>query len=347
MIPKILIIYTGGTIGMAMDYDSQSLIPFDFDNLIKKLPELSLIDCDINYYSFENPIDSADMKPEIWIRIGEILEEKYDLYDGFVILHGTDTMAYTASALSFMIENLDKPIIFTGSQLPIGELRTDAKENLITTVLLASLMQDNEPIIQEVCIYFEYKLFRANRATKVNAENFDAFDSPNFPSLGISGVHLDVKKNLLFHYPINGPFMVNKQLNPSVGVLKIFPGITKDFVKNIFQTPNVKAFIIEGYGTGNIFTEEWFIDILKEKVEEKVLLIINTQCAGGMVEIGRYATSLPLRKMGVISSYDLTMEAAITKVIYLLGQNLSYQDFKIEYEKNLKGELTNNRHLLH
>lgn len=340
MKPKILIIYTGGTIGMAMDYNSQSLIPFDFENLIKRLPEISLIDCEFDYYSFDEPIDSSNMNPEIWIEIGSVLEEKYNDFDGFVILHGTDTMSYTASALSFMIENLEKPIIFTGSQLPIGELRTDAKENLITSILLASLQKDGKPVIKEVSIYFEYKLFRANRTTKINAENFDAFESPNFPSTGISGVHLDVKEDILFSPKPTGEFYVNKNLDSSVGLLKIYPGIPQKFVENLFNSPDTKAFIIEAYGTGNIFTDQWFVDLLAQKSKEGIHLIINTQCAGGMVEIGRYSTSTPLVKIGVISSYDLTMEAAITKTIYLLGQNLSADDFKKQYETSLKGEMT-------
>ncbi|WP_395093152.1 asparaginase [Vaginella massiliensis] len=340
MRPKILIIYTGGTIGMAMDYHSQSLIPFDFDNLLKRLPEISLIDCDFDYFSFEEPIDSSNMRPEIWLQIAEALETKYHEFDGFVILHGTDTMSYTASALSFMTENLEKPIIFTGSQLPIGELRTDAKENLITSILLASLQKEGKPMIQEVCIYFEYKLFRANRTTKINAENFDAFESPNFPSIGISGVHLDVKEKILFNYQKTGDFRINKQLDSSVGVLKIFPGIPQTFVENLLHSPNIKAFIIEAYGTGNIFTDQWFIDLLQQKAKEGIHLIINTQCAGGMVEIGRYSTSTPLAKIGVISSFDLTMEAAITKAIYLLGQNLTHAEFKTQYETSLKGEMS-------
>ena len=336
---KILLVYTGGTIGMAKDYGDQSLKPFNFDNLIKQIPELSLIDCTIEYHSFDTPIDSSDMKPEYWIEIAQVIEKNYETYDGFVVLHGTDTMAYTASALSFMIDNLEKPVIFTGSQLPIGDLRTDAKENLITSIQLAALRKNNQPIIQEVCIYFEYKLFRANRATKINAENFDAFESPNYPIIGVSGVHLEVKENLLLKKEITGPLSINKNLNADVGVLKIFPGMNRCFIESVLNAPCMKAFIIEAFGTGNIFTDQWFIDLLKEKVDQDIHLIINTQCSGGMVEIGRYATSDALLEMGAISSYDLTMEGAITKAIYLLGQNLSREDFRAQYEANLKGEL--------
>ncbi|WP_313580426.1 asparaginase [Chishuiella sp.] len=336
---KILLIYTGGTIGMAKDYGDQSLKPFNFDNLLKHIPELNLLDCSFDYYSFDTPIDSSDMKPEYWINIAETIEINYSKYDGFVVLHGTDTMAYTASALSFMINNLQKPIIFTGSQLPIGDLRTDAKENLITSIQLASLRKNDKPIINEVCIYFEYKLFRANRATKINAENFDAFESPNYPIIGVSGVHLEVKEDLLLKSNSNSHLNINKNLNADVGVLKIFPGMNRSFIESVLNSPNVKVFIIEAFGTGNIFTDDWFINLLKEKVDNGIHLIINTQCAGGMVEIGRYATSDALLEMGAISSFDLTMEAAITKAIYLLGQNLSKEEFRKQYETNLKGEL--------
>ena len=248
-------------------------------------------------------------------------------------------MAYTASAISFMIDNLEKPVIFTGSQLPIGDLRTDAKENLITSIQLASLRKNDKPIIQEVCIYFEYKLFRANRATKINAENFDAFESPNYPIMAVSGVHLEVKEDLLWKKEIKGPLSINKNLNADVGVLKIFPGMNRSFIESVLNAPNTKAFIIEAFGTGNVFTDDWFIDLLEEITKKGIHLIINTQCAGGMVELGRYATSDALLNMGAISSFDLTMEGAITKAIYLLGQNLSKEEFKTQYEANLKGEL--------
>jgi len=324
---------------MAKDYGDQSLKPFNFDNLLKQIPELNLLDCSFDYYSFDTPIDSSDMKPEYWINIAETIEDNYATYDGFVVLHGTDTMAYTASALSFMIDNLQKPIIFTGSQLPIGDLRTDAKENLITSIQLASLRKNDKPIINEVCIYFEYKLFSANRATKINAENFDAFESPNYPKIGVSGVHLEVKEDLLLKSNPTKNLVINKKLNADVGVLKIFPGMNRSFIESVLNSPNVKVFIIEAFGTGNIFTDDWFINLLKGKVDNGIHLIINTQCAGGMVEIGRYATSDALLEMGAISSFDLTMEAAITKAIYLLGQDLSREEFRKQYESNLKGEL--------
>lgn len=342
---KILLVYTGGTIGMAKDYGDQSLKPFNFDNLLKRIPELSLLDCSFDYSSFETPIDSSDMKPEYWVEIAHTIRDNYEAYDGFVVLHGTDTMAYTASALSFMIDNLEKPVIFTGSQLPIGDLRTDAKENLITSIQLASLRKDDQPLIKEVCIYFEYKLLRANRATKINAENFDAFESPNYPVIGVSGVHLEVKEDLTLKLPITGPLTINEKYSTDVGVLKIFPGMNRSFIESVINAPSIKAFIIEAFGTGNIFTDQWFIDLLKEKVAQGIHLIINTQCAGGMVEIGRYATSDALLEMRAISSYDLTMEAAITKAIYLLGQDLTHEEFRTAYEANLKGELRKHHYI--
>lgn len=340
MATKILLIYTGGTIGMAKDYSNQSLKPFDFENLIKHIPELSLIDSEISYTGFQKPIDSSDMNPTHWVELASIVEENYSKYDGFVVLHGTDTMAYTASAISFMLSGLQKPVIFTGSQLPVGDLRTDAKENLITSIHFASLQENGKPRIGEVCVYFEYKLLRANRTTKINAENFDAFESPNYPDLGESGIHLDVRKHVLRFEEKSLNFSVNKNLNTDLGLMKIFPGMDKSFIEHMFETPNLKAIIIEAFGSGNVFSEEWFKDLLRKKSKEGMYIIVNTQCAGGMVEIGRYETSEIFLEIGALNGFDLTTEASVAKTIYLLGQNLTPEEFKIQYESDLRGELT-------
>lgn len=340
MATKILLIYTGGTIGMAKDYSNQSLKPFDFENLIKHIPELSLIDSEISYTGFDKPIDSSDMNPDHWVELAEIIDKNYEKYDGFVVLHGTDTMAYTASAISFMLNGLQKPVIFTGSQLPVGDLRTDAKENLITSIHFASLQENGRPMIAEVCVYFEYKLLRANRTTKINAENFDAFESPNYPDLGESGIHLDVRKHVLRNEEESISFSVNKNLNTELGLIKIFPGMTQAFIENMFETPNLKAMIIEAFGSGNVFSQNWFKDLLRKKSKEGMYIIVNTQCAGGMVEIGRYETSEIFVEIGALNGFDLTTEASVAKTIYLLGQNLSPEEFKTQYESNLRGELT-------
>lgn len=337
---KVLLIYTGGTIGMVKDYETQTLKPFDFDNLLKQIPEISLIDCEIGFTSFKDPIDSSDMSPDHWVILAKMIEEKYEQYDGFVILHGTDTMAYSASALSFMLNGLKKPIIFTGSQLPVGDLRTDAKENLITSIHFASLHENEVPKISEVCIYFEYKLFRANRTTKMSAENFDAFSSPDYPELGESGIHLVVHEHALRKEVSNEPFSVNYAMNTELGLLKIFPGMQREFIESILNSPNLKALIIEAFGSGNIFSFEWFKDLLRKKSKEGLIFIINTQCAAGMVELGRYETSEIFKEINAVSGYDLTTEASVCKTIHLLGQGITSQEFKTLYETDLRGELS-------
>lgn len=337
---KILLIYTGGTIGMIKDYKTQSLKPFDFENLIRHVPELGQIDSEITYKSFFKPIDSSDMNPEHWVAMAETIRDNYEDYDGFVILHGTDTMAYSASALSFMLHGLQKPVIFTGSQLPVGDLRTDAKENLITSIHLASLKDGLKSTIREVCIYFEYKLLRANRTTKINSENFDAFASPDYPALAESGIRLDVRKRLLYHESSKIPFSINTDLDTRLGLMKIFPGMPRNFIEALFSAPDIKVMIIEAFGSGNIFSFDWFKDLLRMKAKEGLQFVINTQCAGGMVEIGRYETSDIFKEINAVNGFDLTTEASVAKTIYLLGQNLSQKEFKKQYEKNLKGELS-------
>jgi len=337
--PSILLVYTGGTIGMIKDYETGALKAFDFDQLLENIPELRLLDCDISTSSFKVPIDSSNMNPDYWNELCSLIASNYDRYQGFVILHGSDTMSYTASAVSFMLENLNKPVIFTGSQLPIGDLRTDAKENLITAIQIAALQKRNKPVVQEVCLYFEYKLYRANRTTKVSAEHFEAFDSPNYPPLITSGVHLTVNQELLFK-PRKKTFKVHSNLVTDILLLKMYPGIPERLVLAMLNITNIKGVILETYGSGNTTTETWFIDALKATIKKGIPVVNVTQCIGGGVQMGNYETSIALKKIGVISGSDITSEAAITKMMYLLGQELGPKVFKSVYETPLRGELT-------
>jgi len=337
--PNILLVYTGGTIGMVRDSQTASLHVFDFENLLNKIPELQQLECDIQSYSFKKPIDSSNMNPNHWIQIAEIIESNYNVFDGFVVLHGSDTMSYTSSALSFMLENLVKPVIFTGSQLPIGDLRTDAKENLITSVQLASLQKNGNPVITEVCLYFEYKLYRANRTTKINAENFEAFASPNYPTLAESGVHLNVNHSYLFKPNLNQPLIVHKTFNTNIALLKLFPGITEVFLKTTLKTPELKGIIIETFGAGNCMTDTWFINLLKETISKGIYIINITQCISGSVNMGHYETSSQLKEIGVISGKNMTTESAICKLMHILADDISYINFKLKYETSLRGEL--------
>ena len=337
--PNILLIYTGGTIGMIKNSETGALENFNFNDLLESIPELNLLDCNISSKSFSNPIDSSNMKPSNWIEIGTIIEDNYKNYDGFVILHGSDTMSYTASALSFMLENLSKPVIFTGSQLPIGDLRTDAKENLITSIQIASLVENNQPVVQEVGLYFEYKLYRANRTTKINAEHFEAFDSPNYPPLIISGVNLSINYQSLLTAKKNKKLVVHKIFEPNILLVKLFPGINKETINHLFSTPNLKGMIFETYGSGNITNEKWFLKALKIIIDKKIPVVNVTQCAGGSVDMNIYSTNIIYRNIGIISGKDISTEAAVTKLMLMLGQNIPANNFKTKFETSLRGEM--------
>ena len=338
--PNILLIYTGGTIGMVKDYDSNALVAFDFDNIKNKIPELQLLDCQLESVSFDKPLDSSDMGPEHWERIASIIEEYYDKMDGLVVLTGTDTMSYTASVISFMLENLNKPVIFTGSQLPIGDLRTDAKENLITAIQVAAARNDKGSIVREVGLYFEYKLYRGNRTTKVSSEQFEAFESPNFPVLGASGVHLSFNHELLGAGHKKGKLVVRKTLVNEVLILKLFPGIRNEVVAHILDFPGLKGVVMETFGAGNAPTDDGFLELIQKAIQKGIRIVNVTQCTSGHVLLGHYETSRRLRDMGVIDGKDITTESALAKLRYLLAFDFIPTEFKSLFETALRGEMS-------
>ncbi len=336
---KVLLIYTGGTIGMMQDVVTGELKPFDFKTLTQQIPELKKFDIELSSIAFAKPIDSSNMHPIVWIELAKIIKDNYNKYDGFVILHGSDTMSFTASALSFMLENLNKPVILTGSQLPIGIIRTDGKENLITAIEIAGSKVKGKPVVNEVCIYFEYKLYRGNRTFKYNSSHFDAFRSPNYPALAEAGVSIQYNQSALLK-PTTKALKVHTHMDNDIAVLKLFPGISKKITSAIINTPGIKAIILETFGAGNTTTQEWFASELKKAIAKGIVILNITQCLEGKVIQGMYETSSHLKKMGVIGGADMTFESAVTKLMFLLGQKLNNTQIKKHLLADLRGELT-------
>lgn len=336
---RVLLIYTGGTIGMIKDPKTGILSPFDFESLHERIPEIDLLDIEVGIEAFEKPIDSSNMEPTDWVLIAEIIAENYQNYNGFVILHGSDTMAYTASALSFMFENLGKPIILTGSQLPIGVVRTDGKENIITAIEIAAHLENGEPLISEVAIYFEYQLYRGNRTYKHNAENFQAFRSPNYPILAQAGVHIKYNREFISARPSES-MKLNTSMDNSVTVLTLFPGISRSIVQAAASIPHNLVLIVRTFGSGNASSAAWFLKLLSDAIDGGLLLINVSQCLVGGVNQGKYATSTGMQEMGVISAGDMLIEAALTKTMALLGQGYRGEAFRKKFTSALRGEMT-------
>lgn len=338
---SILVIYTGGTIGMKQDPADLALKPFNFEQIIEEVPELKKFGCRIDSLTFEPIIDSSDADAGFWSRLAGIIEQKYDEYDGFVILHGTDTMSYSASALSFMLEDLEKPVIFTGSQLPIGVPRTDGKENLISAIEIACAKDtDGRATVPEVCIFFDSSLMRGNRTTKYSAEEFKAFISPNYPTLAEAGINIKYHRSI-----INRPgewgkkLKVHKKLDPRATILKIYPGITAGIIKNTLRMPGLRAVVLETFGSGNAPSGDWFIRCVREAAERGLIVANVTQCMTGSVNMGVYATGMGLKGAGVVNGYDSTTESAITKLFFLMGQYDDNEIVKSKFKKNLRGEI--------
>lgn len=338
----LLLIYTGGTIGMKQDMKDLTLKPFDFSQILDEVPEIRKFAFKIDTYSFEPPIDSSDVEPSLWQDLARLIKDKYEDYDGFIILHGTDTMSYSASALSFMLDGLTKPVIFTGSQLPIGVPRTDGKENLISAVEIASAKdEEGHPAVPEVCVCFDSLLMRGNRSTKVNSEVFRAFQSPNFPPLAEAGINIRYN-NEYIRKPNDWyqSLTINTDLDTRVSILKIHPGITPEVVRNILCGKETRAIIMETYGSGNAPTRDWFLDIVKESSAMNKIIVNVTQCLAGTVNMNIYANGKALERAGVIDGYDSTTESALAKLFYLMGKSRDNEWVKAMMSRNLKGEIS-------
>lgn len=338
---SILIIYTGGTIGMIENPETGALQTLDFDHLKSHVPEMRYFLHQTDVLTMEPPIDSSDMEPHHWAEIAHLIADNYVNYDAFVVLHGTDTMAYTASALSFMLENLDKPVVITGSQIPIGQLRTDGRENLLTSLEIAAAVDENgQPMVPEVCVYFESQLLRGNRTTKINSEGFNAFRSYNFPPLAQVGIHIRFDTSLIRQPKVRGQLRVNTKMDTNVMILSLFPGVQEHFVEAILGMEGLRCVVLKTYGSGNAPQRPWLMKHLRAAIEKGIVVVNITQCPEGAVEMQRYETGLQLLQIGVLNGYDSTNEAMITKVMHLLGQDLSNEEVRRAITSSLAGEMT-------
>ncbi len=338
---SVLIIYTGGTIGMAQNPETGALEPFNFHHLLDNVPELRQLGFSISTIQFDPPIDSSEVEPAQWARLIHLISENYELFDGFVVLHGTDTMAYTASAVSFMLENLSKPVIFTGSQLPIGKLRTDGKENLITAIEIAAAKHpDGTPIVPEVCIFFNDKLMRGCRTSKISAENFNAFTSPNYPLLGQAGVHISYFEHQIRKPDPALPLKPHFCMDNNVVVLKLFPGISRQVIHQILTIPDLKGVVLETYGAGNAPKSDWFLDELRDAIQRGIIIVNVTQCSSGRVQMGLYSTGNTLQGIGILSGHDSTTEAALAKMMFLFGHKLSHNEVTEAMRRSYVGEIS-------
>ncbi|GAB3697533.1 asparaginase [Spirosoma flavus] len=326
---SVLVIYTGGTFGMVYDQQAGQLVPFDFERAIERLPELHRLNFDVTLLTLPNIIDSSNMKPEVWVELAQIIQSNYATFDSFVILHGTDTMAYTASALSFMLVGLNKPVILTGAQLPIGVARSDARENFLTALEIAAAVESagesenqhqKRPMVPEVCVYFNSLLLRGNRSTKRESVQFNAFVSENYPHLATAGVSIDYNRPFIRAHQPDQTLTIRTTLDPNVAILKLFPGITLSVVEAICSMPDLRGIVLETFGAGNAPTDPWLLQALKGAIDRGVLIFNVSQCEGGRVTQGQYQTSVPLLEIGVVSGADITTEAAITKLMVLLGR---------------------------
>ncbi len=336
----ILLIYTGGTIGMIQNLETGVLEPFNFQHLQQHIPDLNRLNCEISTVQFETPLDSSEIGPESWVKIAKIISDNYAKYDGFVVLHGTDTMAFTASALSFMLENLSKPVILTGSQLPLGMLRTDGKENLVTAIEIAAARDGDMPIIQEVCIFFENDLMRGNRTSKTSADNFNAFHSYNYPVLAHAGITIHYNLPHIYHPILRKPLKPHFEFDNHIAILKLFPGLAPSVVESLLNTPDLKGVVLETFGSGNAPMAEWFLSLLKKATDKDIVIVNVTQCHTGSVEMDRYETGFHLAEAGVISGYDSTTESAVTKLMFLFGSGLTPKEVKEYMQCSLMGEIT-------